>query len=310
MAQADDTTDRVLMIRPARFGANPETAATNAYQRESLREAGATQRDAVRELEAFTAALRAAGVDVVVLDDTPEPHTPDALFPNNWVSFHADGTVVLYPLLAPSRRAEIRRDLLERLRDEHGLAWRRIVDLTDLTRDGAFLEGTGSMVLDRAQRVAYACLSPRTTERGLDAFAERMGYAIERFRAEDGGLAIYHTNVLMSIGPAFAVIALECIPDAAERERVRARLKATGHDVLALTRAQMRSFAGNLLALRSRAGEPLIALSDAAWASLDDPQRAALERHGKIVRAPLPTIETYGGGSARCMLAELFAPSA
>jgi hypothetical protein len=298
-----------MLIRPAGFGANPQTADTNAYQRPLPgAEAGAVQRAAVRELDAFAAALRAAGVDVAVFDDTPEPCTPDALFPNNWVSFHADGTVVLYPLLAPNRRAEIRRDLLERLRDEHGVAWRRIVDLSDLASDGAFLEGTGSLVLDRAHRVAYACLSPRTTERGLAAFAARTGYAVERFRAADAGKAIYHTNVLMGLGPAFAAVALECVPDGPERARVRARLAETGREVIELTRAQMRSFAGNLLALRSRAGEPLIALSDAAWSSLDVAQRAALERHGRIVRAPLATIEAHGGGSARCMLAELFAP--
>jgi len=304
------TTDRVLMIRPARFAANAETAASNRYQlAEPAEEDSELHGQAAAEFDGLASALREAGVDVIALDDTREPHTPDAHFPNNWVSFHASGMVVLYPMLASSRRAEVRPELVDRLEDEHGLAWSRCLDLTGLAKVGAFLEGTGSLVLDRANRVAYACLSPRTTERGLAAFADHTGYAIESFRAEDRGDAVYHTNVMMGLGPAFAAVCLEAITNEHERERVRARLERSGREIVALTRAQMGSFAGNLLALRSRDGEPLIAMSDAAWNALDGSQRETLERHGRIVHAPLATIEAHGGGSARCMLAELFAPS-
>lgn len=303
------STSRVLLIRPAAFGPNPETAATNAYQSPRAGRPVEEIRDRARaELESLAEALDAAGVEVAVRDDTPEPVTPDAVFPNNWVSFHADGSVVLYPLLAPSRRREVRPDLIEQLEEELGLHWPRRVDLTPLCERGAFLEGTGSLVLDRAHRVAYACLSPRTTAAGLEAFARELPYEIVHFHAEDAGVPVYHTNVVMSVGPKFAVVCLECVCEASERARLRQRLEESGHEVIALSRRQMRSFAGNLLALQSSSGEPRIALSQAAWSSLEPRQTRALERHGQIVRASLPTLEAYGGGSVRCTLAELHAP--
>ena len=306
----------VMMVRPARFGANPECAGSNAFQGTTAdlpparRQAAAVQAAAAAEFDGLVAALDRAGVRVCAYDDTLEPATPDACFPNNWVSFHADGRVVLYPMLAPSRRAEVRPDLVARLERDLGWAWPTVVDLTPLAERGAFLEGTGSLVLDRGERVAYAALSPRTTAAGLEAFAEALGYAVIPFRAVDpGGQAVYHTNVCMGLGPGFAAIALEWIPDPAERRTVRRRLEQAGREVIPLGTDQVRGFAGNLLGLWAGDGQGRIVLSERALGSLESGQRAALERHGDLVWAPLNTIETLGGGSARCMLAEVVGPA-
>ena len=297
------TTARVLMVRPASFGANPETAATNAFQRGAPGSAAELLARARAEFDALAAALRSHGVEVLVLADTPEPPKPDAVFPNNWVSFHADGRVVLYPMLVPSRQAEVRAGLLAEL----GLPGARtLVDLRAGAR-GEALEGTGSLVLDRAERVAYACRSPRTSLRLLGRFCEALGYEACAFDARDArGTAIYHTNVMMAVGEGFAILCADSIPDAGERETVRARLRAGGHALVEITLAQLDEFAGNALALRSRAGAPLLVLSERARRALDPTQRAALERHATLVSADLTTIETCGGGSARCMIAEIF----
>lgn len=302
------TTSTVLMIRPARFGANAETAATNAFQRGAVAEAATVLAQARAEFDGLVAALRANGVEVLVLEDPPEPARPDAVFPNNWISFHADGTVVLYPLLAPSRRAEVRPEVLEELQRRGLAAPRRVLDLR--AEAGAeFLEGTGSLVLDRAARVAYACLSPRTSPTLLARFCAALGYRARAFHASDArGVPIYHTNVMMAVGTRCALVGLEAIPDARERAEVAAELTATGHELVALTQAQLDEFAGNVLELRSRAGEALLVLSARARRALRPDQRAVLERHARLVSADLTTIETHGGGSARCMLAEVFAP--
>lgn len=300
------SASRVLMIRPVAIAANPETANTNVYQTGSGATSRALTAAAQREFDGLANALSAAGVDVLAFDDTPEPATPDAHFPNNWISFHATGEVVLYPMLAPNRRSEIRTDLLERLEREHGLAWPRLVDLTPLAAEGAILEGTGSLVLDRRRRLAWACLSPRTTPEGLEAFRRALDYELVSFHATDHGQAIYHTNVLMGLGPRFAAVCLAAIGDRDEREGLRASLEATGRELFELTPSELHGFAGNLLALESTRGEALIALSDAAWTALRPVTRRRLERHGTLVRADLTTIERLGGGSARCMLAEVF----
>jgi hypothetical protein len=298
--------DAVLMIRPARFGANPETADSNRFQ-----QAGGSAGDAaaaLREFDALVARLAGAGVEVVVAEDTPAPPKPDACFPNNWVSFHADGSVVLYPMLARSRRAE-RRDapIEDVMRAGFGAA--RRIDLSPLEARGEFLEGTGSLVLDRRHRIAYACRSPRTTAAALGEFCAALGYRAAAFEAlGPDGRAAYHTNVMMAIGEDFAVVCADAIPDAARRRAVVAELEATGHAVVAIDAAEMNGFAGNLLALRSRRGEPLIAGSDAAFHALAADKRRQLERHGAIVSAAIPTIERLGGGSVRCMIAEIFLP--
>jgi hypothetical protein len=296
----------VLMIRPARFGANPETAASNRFQ-----QGGAAQDAplaALREFEGLALRLSDAGVAVHVADDSPAPVKPDACFPNNWVSFHEDGSVVLYPLMAASRRAERREEPIEQLRSA-GFRTTRIIDLTHWEQRGEYLEGTGSLVLDRCHRIAYACWSPRTTPGALEDFASRLGYRVVGFNARGpGGQAIYHTNVMMAIGERFALLCPEAIPDPEERATVLRTFGQSGHEPIAINIAQMNGFAGNLLALSAGDGQPLIAISAAAWDCLTPREHLALERHGTIVTAAIPTIERHGGGSVRCMIAEVFLP--
>jgi hypothetical protein len=299
----------VLMIRPVRFIGNPQTASSNAFQAQVALSEEQAQELALAEFDTLVAALSDAGVGVHVVEDTVEPHTPDSIFPNNWVSFHADGTVVLYPMLAPNRRAERRGDVLEALSTHHGFRILRIVDLTHHECDDKFLEGTGSLVLDRVNRIAYACLSPRTDLDVLGEFAQRLDYEIVAFEATDAsGTPIYHTNVLICIGARFAAVCIECIQPAA-REAVRDRLHASGHAIVELGYGQMQAFAGNMLELRTNAGGSIVAMSSRALESLTAEQRQSIERHaGPILAVPIPTIEALGGGSVRCMLAELNAP--
>ncbi|MGQ0430066.1 MAG: citrulline utilization hydrolase CtlX [Gammaproteobacteria bacterium] len=298
--------DAVLMIRPARFGPNPETADSNPFQRGG---AGAEAVTAARqEVDLLAARLAAAGVRVHVAEDSAEPPKPDACFPNNWVSFHADGTVVLYPMMAPSRRTERRPEPIALLRDA-GYRIARTLDLSAWEVRGEFLEGTGSLVLDRCHRVAYACRSPRTTPAALADFADRLGYRVVAFDARGpAGEPLYHTNVMMAIGEGFAVVCAEAIADAGERQAVLRELEHAGHAPVVIGREAMHGFAGNLLALRAPEGTQVIAMSDAAWASLVPEARAALASRGRIVTAPIPVIERHGGGSVRCMIAEVFLP--
>ena len=300
--------DAVLMIRPARFGANPETADSNRFQRTEAIADAATA--ALREFDALARTLADAGVGVVVAEDLPEPAKPDACFPNNWVSFHADGTVVLYPMMAPSRRAERRHGPVAAVeRAGHRVA--RTIDLSPLEARGEFLEGTGSLVLDRTRRIAYACRSPRTTAGALAEFSAALGYRIIAFDAlGPDGRPAYHTNVLMAIGEGFAVVCAESIAENGPRSAVLEELGRDGAEVIAIDAAEMNGFAGNLLALRTRGGDPLIAISDAALGALAAAKRRRLERHGTIIAVGIPTIERLGGGSVRCMLAEVFLPRA
>jgi hypothetical protein len=294
------------MIRPARFGANPETADSNRFQQRGA--AGSAAETARREFDVLVTRLRSAGVEVQVADDTPEPPKPDACFPNNWVTFHADGSVVLYPMMAPSRRAERREEPIGQLRAA-GFQVARTIDLSPLEARGEFLEGTGSLVLDRCHRIAYACRSPRTTAAALGEFSARLGYRIVAFDAlGPDGRPAYHTNVMMAIGEDFAVVCPTAIPDAGERWLVLDQLAGSGHEPVEIGVAEMNGFAGNLLALRSTRGDALIAASDAAWSSLAPKAQRRLERAGAIVTAPIPTIERHGGGSVRCMIAEVFLP--
>ncbi len=302
------TAGAVLMIRPAHFAANPDTAASNRFQASARSNRDVAAR-AAREFDALAVALAAAGVRVHAFAGLRDVELPDEVFPNNWVSFHADGTVVLYPLLAPNRRRERRPELIDWLRDEHGYRVERVVDLTPLEQHGQYLEGTGSLVLDRVNRLAYACRSPRTHDAALAEIGRALGYEIQPFDATDrDGHAVYHTNVLLSIGTRFAAVCSAALRDEAERRRIVARL-AEHRQVIDLSFEQLHSFAGNLLELR--AGEsPVIALSAAALASLQGPQRRSLEAHGDLVVADVGTIERHGGGSVRCMLAEVALPRA
>lgn len=298
----------VLMIRPVRFAGNVQTAASNRFQNlAEQRAAEAVQSAAGAEFDALVMRLRAAGVVVLVLDDTPEPHTPDSIFPNNWVSFHADGTVVLYPMLALNRRLERRDDVLQYL-SAQGLRISQTIDLTAHEADEKYLEGTGSLVLDRVHRMAYACVSPRTDLDVLGDFAQRLDYELVTFDAVDAnGVPIYHTNVLMCIGTRFAVLCTEAIA-AHEQAAVLHALRSTGHEVIEISMAQMQRFAGNMLELQTPQGL-CVALSQSAFDSLTESQREKLQSlAGPLVVAAIPTIETLGGGSVRCMLAEVFLP--
>ena len=307
--QEPQSARAVLMVRPACFGFNLETAASNAFQESADSCGGAeTQRLALVEFDGLARALQSAGVEVLIAPDSPLPVKPDAIFPNNWVSFHFDGTVALYPMLAPNRRSERREDVLEQVVREGRFHVSRTVDLTHREAEGKFLEGTGSLVLDRVQRVAYASLSPRTDLDVLGEFAQLLDYELVTFEAQDAAAqAVYHTNVVMAIGTRFAVVCGEAIAHPQHREAVFNKLRAAGHDVVDITQRQMQEFAGNLLEL-SPAGGPIVALSTTAWRSLGSAQRGILESHAQVVPVAIPTIERIGGGGVRCMLAELHLP--
>ena len=306
----------VLMVRPASFGFNSQTAPSNAFQRRpptpdgtpALRASAEIHRQALREFDGLAQALERSGVQALVVEDTEEPRKPDAIFPNNWVSFHADGSIVLYPMLAPNRRLERREEVIEQVVAAGSFRAVRTVDLSHRENEQRFLEGTGSLVLDRPGHVAYANLSTRTDLGVLGDFAQLLDYELVTFESADAaGKSVYHTNVMMAIGTQFAVLCAESITDAQRRRAVRSTLESTGREIIEITLAQMHAFAGNVLELAPR-GSRLIALSTSAWRSLGPAQRRALERHGEIVTADIPVIERHGGGSVRCMLAEIHLP--
>jgi hypothetical protein len=307
--QEPQSAGAVLMVRPARFGCNPQTAASNAFQAKSGALAGKDLQDVVlREFQGLAAGLERAGVQVLIVPDSDDPPKPDAIFPNNWVSFHHDGTVALYPMLAPNRRWERRNEVLEQVVRNGGFRVARTVDLTHRESEDKYLEGTGSVVLDRAHRVAYACSSPRTDLDVLGEFAQQLDYELMTFDAVDaGGTAVYHTNVLMAIGTGFAVVCGESIVGDAHRAAVLSKLRSTGHDIVDITLAQMAQFAANVLELAAPDGK-LIALSTTALGCLDPAQRRALESRATLIPAEIPSIERFGGGGVRCMLAEIHLP--
>ena len=286
------------------------TAESNLFQGRATATPEEHQTAASREFDGLVDTLRSAGVNVVVVDDTREPHTPDSVFPNNWVSFHGDGRVVLYPMEAPNRRTERRADIIDRLSAECGFQISEVLDLSEHENSGHYLEGTGSMVLDRSNKVAYACLSSRTQLDPLGDFAQQMDYDVVSFDAVDReGVPIYHTNVLMNVGEAVAVICDEAITRDDQRAAVVTRLKETGHEVVSLTYDQLNAFAGNMLELRNNDGERVVAMSTQAWDSLDSDQRETLQSNGKIVHSSIENIESSAGGSVRCMLAEVHLPN-
>ncbi|WP_414448705.1 citrulline utilization hydrolase CtlX [Burkholderia sp. 22PA0099] len=301
------TTDTVLMVRPARFAFNPQTAQDNAFQHDEPAHEH-VHRAALAEFDGYVDALRVRGVEVIVVDDTPEPPTPDSIFPNNWWSSHDDGTLVLYPMRAPNRRQERDGPVLGALANR--VAWPRTFDLSAYERENRFLEGTGSVVFDRDARLCYACRSPRTDAGLLDALARRLGYQAFAFDAADRhGTPIYHTNVMMWVGTTLAGVCTEAIVDDTDRRAVLGGLRAAGKVVIELSLAQLGAFAGNMLEVRGRDGAPLVAASRTAWAALDGAQRDTLARHATPIVVAIDTIERVGGGSARCMLAEVFAPA-
>jgi hypothetical protein len=300
-----------MMVRPRHFGYNPQTAGTNRFQQAGS--GGDVAQRALREFDAFAAALGAEGVRVCVVPDSDSPAKPDAVFPNNWVSFHTDGTVVLYPMYAENRRTERRQAVVDAVARETGFVVRRVLDLTGHEKSGRYLEGTGSLVLDHLARVAYACRSPRTDESVAREWAQAMGYELELFDAfDEGGTAIYHTNVAVHVGTRIAVVALDAIA-VADRERVSERLTRSGREVITIDHTEMRAFAGNMLEVGSwdeYLGDfTILVMSETARHALATSKYVRLYASVDAVLAvPLEVIERHGGGSVRCMLAEVFLP--
>ena len=300
------STSHLLMIRPVSFGFNEQTADSNAFQHRDAH-AGDVNAKAQQEFDGMVALLRANDVDVTVVDDTPEPHTPDSIFPNNWVSFHDDGEVFLYPMQAENRRLERREDIINGLEDCFRM--KRVIDLSRFEEENKFLEGTGSMVLDRDNKIAYACLSPRTELEVLEIFCGQTGYTPVCFDAVDEkGKAIYHTNVLMCMGTGFCVICMDSIPNPHEKQLLKGFFSTTARELIDISFEQMNHFAGNMLEVKSNAGETLIVMSKNAHDALFEEQKVALKKYGKLTYADINTIETIGGGSARCMMAEVHLP--
>jgi hypothetical protein len=312
------TTSHILMIRPVNFSFNAETAVNNAFQTPPTltdfsgtadpvsadHAAGATQKQALQEFNEFVKLLRDNDIDVTVIDDTAEPDTPDAIFPNNWVSFHEEGLVCLYPMYAANRRLERKPGVLQQLGQSFRIG--RTLDFSSYEQKGLFLEGTGSMVLDRENKIAYACLSPRTDKSVLLDFCNKAGYTPEVFIAMDGqGQAIYHTNVMMCVADRYIVVCLDSLPVPAEREHLIDRVRNSGKELIPISLEQMNSFAGNMLQVHNVRGERLLVMSSRAYYSLNPGQINRLRFYNRILHSPLTTIETNGGGSARCMMAEI-----
>ena len=308
----NQTTHSVLMIRPVAFRMNEQTAVNNYYQKVLDTVSPATvNAKAQEEFDAFVQKLRMVGVNVIVIEDTVDSDTPDSIFPNNWISFHENGDVVLYPMFAENRRKERREDVLDIL-EENGFVINEIMDYTSAEEDGFFLEGTGSIVLDRENGKAYCALSPRADEELFIEFCEDFEFSpvlFEAFQTVDGERKLmYHTNVMLCIGDSFAVICADSIDDKKERKMVLDSLRADGKEIILITEAQVNSFAGNMLEVRGTDDRRFLVMSASAHQSLTKKQIAQLEEHLTILSSNLDTIEACGGGSARCMMAEIFLP--
>jgi hypothetical protein len=296
------TTSKLLMIRPRDFKFNEQTAANNKFQQAS--DDTNVQLKAVQEFDAFVSTLRSNDINVTVIDDTADPETPDSIFPNNWLSFHEDGTVILYPMFSLNRRLERREEILEELNKRFLLDKR--IDLSPYENKNLFLEGTGSLVFDRVAKIAYACRSIRTDEKVLADFCKQTGYSSVVFDAvDDTGFPIYHTNVMMCVASQYAVICLDAIVDTTQKNLVIESLTSCGKDIIPISIDQINHFAGNMLQLKNTKGKLLLAMSEQAYKSLSTEQLNLLSRHNEIIFSPIPTIEKHGGGSARCMLAEI-----
>ena len=308
----NQTTNSILMIRPVAFRMNEQTAVNNYYQKvlDNLLPATVNAK-AQEEFDSFVKKLQAVGVNVIVVDDTANPDTPDSIFPNNWISFHETGDVVLYPMFAENRRGERREDVLDILED-NGFVINEIMDYTSAEEDGFYLEGTGSIVLDRENGKAYCALSPRADEELFIEFCEDFEYSpviFEAFQTVNGERKlIYHTNVMMCIGDTFAVICADCIDDKKERKMVLDSLRGDDKEIILITEAQVNNFAGNMLEVLGADDRRYLVMSSSAHQSLTKKQIAQLEEHVTILSSSLDTIEACGGGSARCMMAEVFLP--
>lgn len=304
------STPHILMVRPATFRKNEETAGNNHYQKDAP--VDDVHELALEEFDQMVDDLRARGVHVMVTEDDPSTDTPDALFPNNWVSFHADGRVGLYPMFAPNRRKERREDILHDLVHIEGFDMTEIVDFTEFEAHDAFLEGTGSMVLDRIHRKAYAALSPRTDRMAFEQWCDTMGLegiVFEALQSVDGNrMPIYHTNVMMAIGTGWAAVCLDSVDHPEDKKLLQASLESDGLTVVELSEDQINRFAGNMLEVQTSSGEKLVVMSQQAFDALTEGQRETLGQFGTLVHNRLDTIELCGGGSARCMMAEVHLP--
>jgi len=300
------TTSHLLMIRPVRFGFNAQTAVNNAFQIADANQQE-VEKKAIAEFDDFVEKLRNAHVDVTVVEDTPEPHTPDSLFPNNWISFHSNGTIVLYPMFAENRRLERKPTVLAAIKNKFLI--QQTEDMSVYENRQLYLEGTGSMVLDRDNRFAYACLSPRTDRQVLEDFCTRMNYTPVVFNSMDEkNQPIYHTNVMMCVADRYVVICLDSIPDEREKNNVIEKINASGKSIISISLSQMNHFAGNMLQIENNSGEKILVMSSQAYESLSPAQVAELSGYNRIIHSSLQTIESNGGGSARCMMAEIHLP--
>ena len=305
------TTSEVMMIRPVRFRYNEETAVNNYYQnKDGASSLSDASKQAALEFDALVNKLKEEGVFVHVFDDIDENNTPDSIFPNNWISFHDDGTLGLYPMNAINRRRERRKDIIEKLSEKFLI--NRVIDYSVNENYDRFLEGTGSMVLDRINKIAYAVISPRTNPIVFSLFCQDFGYKPVLFNSfqtvDNQRLAVYHTNVIMCMADTFCVICLDSVDNKDEREKVRIIIEESGKEVIEISENQMNHFAGNMLQLKASNGKNILVMSTQAFENLDKSQIEQIENHSKIVHSDIKTIETCGGGSARCMIAEVFLP--
>jgi len=309
MSAQQQSTNSILMVRPANFGVNIQTSETNYFQKELKGTTPEQLRNlALQEFDLMAETLKAKGVDVNVINDTQLPVKPDAVFPNNWVSFHPDGKVILYPMLTPNRLAEIRTDIIDSLKTKFEIA--ETIDFSKEHYNKKYLEGTGSIIFDHVNKVAYACLSPRTDKDLFIKVSDYLGYKPVYFHSYDkDNKAIYHTNVMMCIGSRFAVVCLSSVTDEKEKKQLVESLTKSGHEIVDITFEQLNNFAGNMLELKTKNGKTILAMSQSAYNSLDSSQKTALEKFTEIVPLSIKTIETIGGGSVRCMIAEVYSKS-
>ena len=300
------TTSHLLMIKPVAFDFNAETSVNNAFQQQGSNEQA--QEKAEAEFDGFVQKLTSAGIDVTVVQDTPIPHTPDSIFPNNWISFHHDGSIVLYPMFAVNRRAERKQNVFDTIQKKFAI--KHTIDFTEREHQNRFLEGTGSMVLDRDNRIAYACISPRTEKTLFEEWCVQLGYKPCSFHSVDeNGGEIYHTNVMMCVADQYVVICLDSIRNTAERNLVTYTIAKSNKMLIEISYSQMNHFAGNMLQVKNKKGEKIVVMSSQAYKALSTEQVKTIESFNRIIHSDLTTIETNGGGSARCMMAEIFLPA-
>ena len=312
------TTSNILLVKPSNFGFNSQTASSNAFQNElkdsdlsyplSFGEGTALRSIAdvaLAEFDAFVNRLQIHGINPLVIEDSSKPIKPDAIFPNNWISMHEDGKIILYPMCAPNRRLERRQEIVEQLKESFVV--NEVIDLSSYENEDRFLEGTGSIIFDHENKMAYACISPRTDEYLFKEVCDKLNYSPVIFHSlDENDVLVYHTNVMMCIGKGFAVICLETIKDLSEKNYVVSSLEKSGHEIIDISLSQMKKFAGNMLAVENKDGKDFLAMSQSAYDSLNHHQKETLEKYATLLPLIINTIETIGGGSARCMMAEIF----